>query len=286
MRLLVTADLHFNHRASRPIADELIGRMNQAGGDVLLVIGDTACGDGDALEHCLSQFQFRGPRLFIAGNHELWTNSDDSYALFHETLPKRVRALGWHWLESEPFVADDVAIVGTIGWYDYSFAQKTLGIPRRFYERKISPGAAERFEELSHLFTPGDDVSPTARQIVARWNDGRHVKLGRSDADFVGERLADLATGLQRVAAARHIVAACHHVPLRELLPPSHSAQWDFSKAFLGSERFGELLLRHANVRHILCGHSHLPVEARVGAVHAINIGSGYRWKTFRQIDF
>lgn len=285
MRLLVTADLHYNHRVSRPIADELIGRMNQTGGDVLLVIGDTACGDGDALERCLGQFKFAGPKLFIAGNHELWTNSHDSYALFHETLPKRVRALGWHWLEGESFLADDVAIVGTIGWYDYSFAQKTLGIPRRFYEQKISPGAAERFEELSHLFTPSGDISPTAQQIVARWNDARHVKLGRSDEQFVTERLTDLAASIQRVAEARHIVAACHHVPLRELLPSSHSAQWDFTKAFLGSDRFGALLLQQENIRHILCGHSHLAVEARLGPVHAINIGSGYRWKTFREID-
>src|SRR3954453_17860267 len=103
MPLLVTADLHFNHPRSRPIAEDLIERMNRAGGDVLLVVGDTAVADGDSLEQCLSRFRFHGPKLFVAGNHELWTlaSSPDSYELFTTTLPRRVRGLGWHWLQGE-----------------------------------------------------------------------------------------------------------------------------------------------------------------------------------------
>src|SRR2546421_6396374 len=98
MRLLATADLHYNHAKSRPTADELIDRINAEADvgafDVLLVVGDTAAADDDALEQCLSRFSFRGPRLFVAGNHELWTHGDDSYALFKNDLPRRVRALG------------------------------------------------------------------------------------------------------------------------------------------------------------------------------------------------
>src|SRR5688500_13559233 len=122
--------------------------MNQAGGDVLLVVGDTAVSDGDALEQCLGRFRFGGPKLFVAGNHELWTRGPDSYRVFAEDLPRRVRAAGWHWLEGEPLrLGGGVAIVGTVGWYDYGFAHEPLGIPRRFYENKVSPGAAERLAE-------------------------------------------------------------------------------------------------------------------------------------------
>jgi len=285
MRLLVTADLHYNHAHSRPLADEVIDRMNAAGGDVLLVVGDTASADGDALERCLQRFDFAGPKLFVAGNHELWTARSDSCAIFAEELPARVRALGWHWLETDPFVAGEVAIVGTIGWYDYSFAVASLGIPRRFYARKISPGAAERFPEYADLFEPADDISPAARNIVARWNDGRYVKLGMSDEAFLDQRLAQLDVNLRRVAGATQVVAAVHHLPFAALCPSSHRALWDFTKAYLGSEKIGRLLLEHSNVHTVYCGHSHLPVEARIGALHAINIGSGYRWKTFRTLD-
>jgi predicted phosphodiesterase len=284
MRLLVTADLHYNHPKSRPLADELIEQMNRVGGDVLLVVGDTAVSDGDSLEQCLSRFQFAGEKLFLAGNHELWTHGPDSYVIFKEHLPRRVRDLGWRWLQDEPFTAGDVTIVGSVGWYDYSFAQDSLGIPHRFYEAKVSPGAAEQLEEWSFLLERDDDVPSHARQVIARWNDGRFVKLRRSDAAFVDELCDQLESQLEAATTPR-IIAAVHHLPFRELLPPSKNAQWDFAKAYLGSQRLGELLLRFPAVTDLFCGHSHFPAEATVGHIRAVNIGSGYRSKTFKAID-
>jgi predicted phosphodiesterase len=285
MRLLVTADLHFNHRHSKPLAQELIREMNAAGGDVLLIVGDTAAADGDELEQCLSLFRFSGPKLFVAGNHELWTQRNDSYALLVDELPRRVRALGWQWLQTDPFAADGMTFLGSIGWYDYGFARDTLGIPRRFYQHKISPGAAERFSEFGHLFEPGGDIPPASREIMARWNDGRFVKLHRPDEVFVEELLAQMKAQLESSAGARQIVAAVHHVPFGALLPPGHRAQWDFARAYLGTPRIGDLLGQYPNVTHVFCGHSHFPVETRIGSIQAVNIGSGYRQKTFRTFD-
>src|SRR5437016_10476098 len=107
MRVLLTADLHFNHLKSKRPAIELIDEINRTGGDVLVVVGDTGVADGDSIEQCLGLFKFAGPKLFIAGNHEFWTKRDDSYAIYATELPARVRALGWQWLESEPFTAGD-----------------------------------------------------------------------------------------------------------------------------------------------------------------------------------
>jgi hypothetical protein len=286
MRLLVTDDLHYDHGKSHGLADEVIGRINQAGGDVLLVVGDTAVADGDGLERCLAKFKFAGPKLFVAGNHELWTHGTDSYELFTSILPKRVRRMGWQWLEAEPYVAGDVAIVGSVGWYDYSFAPAYLKIPKRFYEAKVSPGAAERFEEFAHLFQPSaDDIPPEARRVMARWNDGKFVKLRRSDEAFLAERLEVLRAQLEQVADVPTVVAAVHHLPFAALLPPQRNPQWDFARAFLGSERTGELLLRFPNVTRVYCGHSHFPADVRVGHIHAVNTGSGYRSKTFVEVE-
>ena len=284
MRLVATTDLHFNHPTSHRLAEDVIQQINRAGGDVLLLAGDTAVADGKYLEQCLSQFHFKGPKLFLCGNHELWTTRDDSYKLFTEELPKRIRALGWHWLETQPLIAGDVAIAGTIGWYDYSFASPLLNIPRRFYEAKISPGAARHFNR-EDLMTPRDDIPEHTLEIMARWNDARHVKLHRSDEQFLEELLARLKSHLDGVARVPKVVVATHLLPFRELLPPSHSNQWEFTKAYLGSQRLGELILRYKNVTHAICGHSHLAAEAKVGHVQAINIGSTYRWKTFRAIE-
>jgi predicted phosphodiesterase len=285
MRLLVTADLHYNQPKSHGLADALIDQMKGVEADVLLVIGDSATFDGDALERCLARFRFAGPKLFVAGNHELWTAEADSYLLFTHRLPQRVREAGWTWLQDKPFVMGDVAIVGNIGWYDYSFAWPELKIPTRFYAAKVSPGAAERFSEFAPLFERAEDITPEARDIIARWNDGRFAKLGRSDAFFLDEMLEAMEAHLRAVADVPRVVVATHCVPVAELLPPTGRAQWDFARAYLGSHRMGELIRRFPNVRQILCGHSHFPVEVRLGEIQAINIGSGYREKVYRLIE-
>lgn len=285
MRLLATADVHFNHEASRPYAEELIARMNGIGADVLLLVGDTAVADGESLEDCLGRFNFSGPKLFVPGNHELWTNRPSSYAILLEELPRRVRAMGWQWLSADPFVAGKIAIVGSLGWYDYSFARAELEIPRRFYQAKLSPGLALRLPEYAYLSPEADDVSPTAQSVMARWNDGSRVRLGRTDDQFLDELLKQLKAQLEQLHAAETIVAAIHCLPFAQLLPPPSSMQWSFARAFLGSRRIGELLLQYPNVRTAICGHSHWPAEARVDHIEAINIGSGYHRKMFRVID-
>ncbi len=285
MKLLITSDLHYNHGKSRALADEIIDQINRERVDALLLIGDTAVADGNWLEQCLRRFRFDGPKLFVAGNHELWTNRDDSYALYTQELPRRVRELGWHWLEGSPVVIGPVAIAGSIGWYDYSFAQPNLRIPRRFYEHKVSPGAAAHDSEFAFLLENGGDVPEHALEVVARWNDGRFVKLHRSDEQFLNERLHQLEADLQQVSGATHVVAAIHHLPFVELLPPPHTAQWDFAKAYLGSAKIGDLLLRFRNVAHVFCGHSHYAAQARVGHIDAVSLGSGYRSKVYRVLE-
>lgn len=277
MRLVVTADLHANHTRSRMLADEAIAQINATPGDVLLIVGDTATADEDQLEAALSRISFAGPKLFVAGNHELWTRRGDSHAIFDTELPQRIHALGWHWLEGDPIEIDGIGFVGSVGWYDYSYAPDTLDIPRRFFEAKVSPGAAEFLVAYQHLLD--EDVTDAARQIVARWNDGKFIKLGRSDEAFLAERLESLRASLRRLTATR-IVAAVHHVPFRQLLPPrAGSGAWDFARAYLGSDRIGQALLDDERVSHVFCGHSHFAIREQIGHLQAINVGSGYRKK-------
>ena len=290
MRLLVTADLHYNHRRSRPLADALIDEINRLEADALLVVGDTAPAESPELAQCLSRFQFPGPRLFVPGNHELWTHSDDSHALLTSLLPQRLAELRWHDLQSQPYITSDghFAVVGNVGWYDYSFASPALALPKRFYEHKLSPAAAAQSPTYAHLVEGRNDIPPSMMDFYARWNDGRFVKLHRGDEQFLDELLERLRSQLHELRGVRHVAAAIHHLPFAELLPPHPppgGAQWQFVRAYLGSPKIGRLLAEFPNVRTVLCGHSHFPAEATTGSVHAINLGSGYRAKPYRLLD-
>lgn len=284
MRVMVAADLHWNHPRSRESAEALIHQINRERFDVLLVVGDVGVGDGESIEECLSHFGFGGPKLFVPGNHELWSN-DPEINLHDQELPERIESIGWRWLPREPFTVGDVGFVGSIGWYDYAFADAELEIPRLFYERKMSPGAVLTLKEPEDLMDAAQAAPEKARELVARWNDAKYVRLGMSDEAFVERECDRLKRELQMLADKRHVIAAIHTLPFEELLPPMKGGQFNFAKAFLGTPRIGEVLKSFDNVSHVVCGHSHYPMEAQVGLMRAINIGAGYRSKRFVVIE-
>jgi hypothetical protein len=102
---------------------------------------------------------------------------------------------------------------------------------------------------------------------------------------FSDECAARLDENLGRVAASPEVVVATHHIPFRELLPPTRYNALEFVKAYMGSERLGEVIGRHPNVRRVFCGHSHFASRATVGGVEAVNLGSSYRSKTFETVE-
>jgi predicted phosphohydrolase len=289
MRLLVTADLHFNHPRSREGAIELAQQMNARARhepyDALLLAGDTAVADGGSLEEALSLFDFAGPKLFVPGNHELWSKTADTLELIEATLPRRVADAGWQWLPHEPFkCADGGAVVGSIGWYDYAFAEESIAIPRAFYEAKTSPGAVLATKVPEHLVLLASTMPESQQEIFARWNDAKFVRLPFTDDELVRHECERLHAQLSELGDARTVVVATHTIPFVELMPIRRGGQWDFARAYLGSPQLGEAIRVYRNVSHVLCGHSHWPVEARIGAIDAINIGSGYRMKRFIEL--
>jgi 3',5'-cyclic AMP phosphodiesterase CpdA len=285
VRILATADLHLNHPRSAESAQRIIEEINAQHADAVLVVGDAAVADESWLERCLSMFRFDGPRLFVPGNHEYWTKRELDFDQTEAELIDRVRKLGWRWLPEEPAVIGDVAIVGSVGWYDYSFAEPSLDIPELFYRHKVSPGSVLMTGEPASLLEHARLLPPARVKTSARWNDGRFIRMTMSDEQLVDREVIRLQSQLSQLRSARSIVAAIHTVPFAELLPARSGGQWDFARAYLGSKRIGAVLGDFANVRHVLCGHSHTRAEAQVGQISAINIGSGYRHKQLVRLD-
>ena len=290
MRIIVTADLHYDIARSqgptRRVADEIC----RLGADGLLVLGDAAGREPAILRECLDLFdRFGGRKFFVAGNHDLWTNPDageDAQDRLERTLPAVCREAGFHPLDVEPAVIGRVGVVGSIGWYDFGYRQRWLEIPQRFYEAKVSPGFAARDERYAHLAADADDVPPEALDLGVRWMDGEYVRLPEGDLAFC-RRLRDrLAEHLARVAdRADAIVVGLHHLPFRELVPVSRDPRWAFAAAFMGSETFGDVLLAEPKVRYAFCGHSHRGMGTRRDHVTCINVGCTYTDKRFDVIE-
>jgi predicted phosphodiesterase len=287
MRLIVTADLHYNIARSKAPTMAVAEEICQRRADGLLILGDIGGRDIGIVSECLHLFdRFPGRKFFVAGNHDIWTDPEgDSLVRLERELPAVCREAGFHPLDIEPAELDGIGLAGSIGWYDYTFRPGRLGIPLRFYQQKIAPGAAARTPGHEHLMEDTSDIPEDAMRIGARWMDGVHARLPISDEAFCDRLLNRLDNHLDQLSECRSIVAGIHHLPFRQLVPQQENPSWAFAAAFLGSERFGELLARHDRVRYVLCGHSHMQSRVRRDHIECINVGCTYKAKRYETID-
>ena len=292
MRLLITADLHYDVSRSRKPTETLAENVCSVGrhDDVLVLVGDTAGADLACMGDCLRLFAgFGGRKLLVPGNHCLWCgNGESSIDRYEKLIPQVAAKEDFVVLDHKPVVVEGAGLVGSIGWYDYTFRDESLDIPVDFYRAKLTPGAAERlggeYEELIERHR--DRLTERHMSMGTRWMDGRYTRLPMTDEQFVEVLAEKLAAQLDEVSsAADRIIAFTHHLPFDELVPQGRPAPFAFAAAYMGSGRFGQVLLDCPKVTHVYCGHSHWPARRRLGRIEAVNIGSTYKEKRLEMLD-
>lgn len=271
MRVYFASDLHVDVRSGASSTARLARWVcDRARPEDVLVLGGDYGDTDEAIAACLEAFEgFLGPRLAIAGNHDVWARGEDvDSRTRYEGLTGVFERAGFHALEREAFIHGGVGFVGAMGWYDYSFREPSLQIPLEVYHAKSMPGVA----------------GPV-------WADGEYVDWGVTDPQFTTEQVRALRGQLESLEGVDEIVAVTHHVPVRALLRPQEldpsvhrrdvvPRKWLILNTYLGSQRLGELILRHAErVQVALCGHIHLPRMAQRGGVRFISNGSDYATK-------
>ena len=289
VRILVTADLHYEIARSRGPTERLAKRACKLGGEAIVLVGDTAGADPTPLRECLRLFgAFPGRKLLVAGNHCLWCRpGENSLDRYRRLLPALAEEEGFILLDHQPVVIDNVGLVGSVGWYDYSFRDRSLGIPKAFYRAKVAPGAAARMGAHYELFARyRAQLDQSHLAIGTIWMDGVHVNLPMSDEEFVDVLAEKLAGQIKQVTGrCRRIIAFVHHLPFRELVPQDRPPRFAFAAGFMGSQRLGEVLLADEKVTHVYCGHSHWPAKAEIGRLTAISIGSTYTEKQLEVLE-
>jgi predicted phosphohydrolase len=288
MRIIVTSDLHYDVARSKEPTEAIAREICERGGDVLMLLGDSASISLAILDQVLHLFEsFPGVKLAVAGNHELWTvGGQDSLYRYEMELGEAFRRNGFHYLDSGPKQVDGVAFVGTVGWYDYSFRPSVMKIPLRFYQNKIAPGAAAHYPKHRHLVEHKDDIPQAAWDITCRWMDGERVRLPVGDVEFTHIAVARLRGHLQEVQdSSDRIIVGMHHLPFADLIPHTIIPALEFATGFLGSELLGETLLDFPKVSHVYCGHSHRGKTCHKGHMVCTAVGSTYREKRYEILD-
>ena len=261
--LLAAADLHFGLYPEGDASTlKLAEHVCASDADVLLIVGDVADDAVGGFASCLRLFErFRGLKLLVPGNHDLWTRAGDSERRYRNLLPRLAAQWGFHMLDRAPIRAGTTGFIGNIGWYDYSFRNPDLGLSTETYRRKSLPG-------------------------LCSWNDGIYIRWDMTDEVFT-ERCVQRLKRHYEAAEPKvdRVIAVLHHLPFAELLSGPSSKAMDFCRAFMGSVRFGELLIRCPKVRFVICGHKHRPSACERGDLKALVVGSEYKMKRLLRLD-
>ncbi len=241
MRVCCLGDMHYAG-SSREL-EEIARRVERVcrGTDAVVVVGDvTASGNladlGLVVETLVYVAQGR-PVLVLPGNHDIYVvaerDGDTDSLRKLELFNRVVREAGAIPLMEEPYVYGGVGFVGSIGWYDYSFAPDWLGLTIDDYRAKAFRGYI--------------------------WADRDYVRLPFSDEEFTLMLVERLEQQLRSLAGrVDRIVAVLHHLPFRELAVYRFEPSWDYFTTFMGSEAFGYLIERYRGlVSLVLYGHQH-----------------------------
>lgn len=275
LRLAVTADLHWGVRADGDAATRaLAAYLYQDPPDVLVLAGDV--GAGDDFARCLAQFAgLPCQKALVPGNHDIWVTADDrrgdSLQVYQDELLRRCAEHGFHYLDHAPLVlpSADLALVGSINWYDYSWALAPL---RRMYP-------AEEGRLRSKVFSRG------------RHNDAVFVRWPLDDVMFTAKVVARLRQHLQdALGQVRQAVVVTHHPPFYGLSfprdePPTSldGLLWD---AFCGNAGMESLLAEHQDrIPFAFCGHTHRARENTLGTIRGVNVGGDYDFKRLVRVD-
>mgnify|MGYP000409700012 CR=1 FL=1 len=249
MRICCLGDLHYY--GVRKDLERLVRNVenNCLEADVVVIVGDlTSSGNLGHLEQVLSTVKEVVepiPILVVPGNHDIYVTADEvsrginnsllKLSLFNELVEK----LDCIALMKSPYIINDVGFIGSIGWYDYSFAPNYLGL------------SIDDFREKAY----GLHI----------WADRDYVKLPFSDEEFTLMLLNRFEAQIKEVNnSVERMVAVLHHLPFRELVHYKLQPEWDYFSTFMGSEAFGHVVKKFDKVRLVLHGHQHNGVETMV----------------------
>jgi len=259
MRIAYTSDIHIdvsgrNRDAARYLADVIGGQQP----DVFVLAGD-AGNTLDDLRDALGIFESVAiAKLFVPGNHDVWIETRDgelidSRVKYERLIPEMCREMGFHDLGQEPVIMGDIGFAGTVGWYDYSFADSRLDLDADVYWAGRY-GDEIWWDRKMTYWVPGEgDKAPRAKKRMR-------------DAEVCTEMVQRLDGHLSSIENdVDQIVAVVHSLPFTAGLPRSEPPY--YLDAYTGSARLGETLEAHPKVTHCIGGHKHLSGDWEVGGI-------------------
>ncbi|GEM_PF-456774 len=283
MRVAYTSDVHADITLNNGrIIPYLVNRVNEIKPDIFVIAGDIS-NTLKSMDGTLKLFsELSCLKVMVPGNHDVWIESNnslrkgkDSFYKYRHAIPQACSQNGFLYPITETYVIDNIAIIGNIGWYDFTLADS----------------------KLSSTYNIMDYVRGTFKEGI--WNDTKYaIWLKNSDSPNWKERLKTFSNNslfellfnefkntVQKIPDdIRKILIVMHTAPFKEcIIPKDEPSPFD---AYEGSSQIGEFIETISKDREIsvICGHRHQKLFLDMGNIKLYRSPVGYLDKS--QTDY
>lgn len=282
-KIVAFSDAHFPKIVREDELKTLRSEIEDISPDYVAIAGDLTEGERETFKKFLEIFEkITCPRIVCLGNHDLWVRSFEKITSLKkmEEFIEIGEDLGYHMVDKTPFVSGDIGFAGTVGWYDYSFADPQFSM--KDIENKILFHKGERFSAswwndrfyfklekrnplLEMTFTEDDNFFIESLKVPK--------SSKKEDTTFTNKCYEHLKKSLDKIENAEKKVVIIHHLPFKELVGIGRKKTKEnlFFNAYMGAQCFGELLVEN-NVDLCICGHTHKNFERTVRGIKVCNV--------------
>lgn len=283
MKVAYTSDIHADVTLNNTrLIPYLIKRIEEINPDVFVIAGDIS-NSLESLDNTLRLFsELSCLKVMVPGNHDVWVESNnsvrkgkDSFYKYRQAIPQVCQKNGFSYPIADPVIIDKTAIIGNIGWYDYTLADIRLG----------------------SLYNFTDYVKGTFEE--GTWNDTKYaVWLKAPNSSYWKDRLKALTNNMvfemlfgelknlvQNIPDnIEKLLIVLHTAPFREcIIPKDEASPFD---AYEGSTKIGEFIKSISKNMEvsIICGHRHKKLFLDMGNIKLYRSPVGYLDKS--QTDY
>lgn len=248
MNIGFISDLHIdtNKQYVPDILNTFTKVCKQLNLDLVVIAGDISSSAADTIKFVNKVNQRNDLKVFfVPGNHDIYSKKD-SFAKY-----KLLSDSQFCIVDKPIFVGEQYAILGDLGWYDYTLSPLSL--------------SNEQFEQKTYggIYT----------------SDKTYINVGMTDPDFTQYFLDKIEKQLQGVQNKKTIFVS-HMLPFKELVILKSDNCWNYFSGFMGSSKIGELLKKY-NVELSICGHTHIRQHWITSSVEMFScpLGLPYEWE-------
>ncbi len=283
MKVAYTSDVHADITINNGrLIPYLVKRVQDIRPDVFVIAGDIS-NTLYSMDITLKLFnELSCLKVMVPGNHDVWIESNnslrkgkDSFYKYRQAIPQVCSQNEFLYPITEPCIIDNTAIVGNIGWYDYTLADARLASIYNFKDYVRGTFAEGIWNDTKYAVWLKYPDSPSWKERLKTF----------SNSSLFEVLLDELKNSVQKIPDdIKKVLFVLHTAPFKEcIIPKGEPSPFD---AYEGSSQIGEFIKTISKEREvsIICGHRHKQLFLDMGNIKLYRSPVGYLDKS--QTDY